>query len=144
MYSWQNDKYEEIKPEECKGLELNLYDLNKNIVSQLTPMTDEEIKKKVNMIQIYHSEIKNIHYMLLCKDFNYYTIFEKSYEGLNEPFGNTIKEIISDLGDIYSIELTKDKMAIEIWIKPSDMPAEIAEPMVFYLFGYDAGVVYYG
>lgn len=141
MYRWNGESWVIIVPDADSGIKMNLYDLNKNVVGQLTPLTDDEIKSKMDVIQSYHLATNNTHYMLLCKEFNYYTIFTYSPGGLFEPFAKTVKDIITDLGGpVYSIELTEDKMAIEIWIKPVGEE----EPLAFYLFAYDAGVVEYG
>ena len=77
IYTWNEEKNEWIKVEAAngQGLELNLYDLNKSIISQLTPMTKEEISLKEDMLNDYRYFSENTYYMLLCKDFNYYTIF---------------------------------------------------------------------
>ena len=141
IYTWVEEKNEWIKVEAAngQGLELNLYDLNKSIISQLTPMTKEEIFSKEDMLNDYRYFSENTHYMLLCKDFNYYTIFSYSVMPSFETFGKAIITIISELGEIYSIEQLQDG-AIEIWIKP----VEEESPYAFYLFPYDAGVVYYG
>ena len=141
MYQWNGANWNLVVPGENSELKMKLYDLNKNVINQLIPLTDDEIKSKMDVIQSYRLATNNIHYMLLCKEFNYYTIFTFSPGGLFEPFAKTVKDIITDLGGpVYSIGLTKDKMAIEIWIKP----AGEEEPLVFYLFAYDAGVVEYG
>ena len=140
MYRWNGDNWEVVVPNEGSGLQMNLYDLNKNVINQLQPLTADEIKTKMDAVQTYHAGVKNKYYMLLCKEYSYYTMFEESPGGLFEPFANTVREIISDLGEVYSIELTEDKLAVEFWIKPVGEE----EPLVFYLFAYDAGVVYYG
>ena len=94
----------------------------------------------MDIIHKLHNENMNNHYMLLCKEYNYYTIFE-SDTMLNMPtFGAAVCEIISNIGDVFSIDATEDGAAIEIWIKPDEQESVF----VFYLFPYDAGVVYYG
>lgn len=140
IYSWQeNDGWGPIDIEN-KGISLNLYELNKTVVSQLPIMTTSDIACKMTIIEDLHKASKNTHYMLLCKEYNYYTIFE-SDSVLNMPtFGAAVCEVISNLGDVYSIELADSKEAIEIWIKPEGEE----NAMAFYLFPYDAGVVYYG
>ena len=52
---------------ENKGIDLNLYDLNKSIVAQLEPMTAEEINEKLNQydkinvgLEIGFANIKSI------------------------------------------------------------------------------------
>lgn len=140
IYSWQeNDGWRPIEFEN-KGISMNLYDLNKSIVNQLPPLTLSEIAVRMDVIHKLHNESMNNHYMLLCKEYNYYTIFE-SDTMLNMPtFGAAVCEIISKLGKVMSIELTETEDAVEIWIVPEGEESAFA----FYLFPYDAGVVYYG
>lgn len=122
-----------------KGFEMNLYDLNKNVISQLDPLTPNEITMKMGMIEEYYINTNNTYHMLLCRDFNYYTIF--TYDSmLSFPnFSGAICTIITELGEVYSIEVNGDGV-LEIWIKPTGEES----PYAFYLFPYDAGVVYYG
>lgn len=120
---------------------LTLYDLNKSIVSQLKPMTMEEIQTKKDVFKSYKEKSDNDYHMLLCKDYSYYTIFKFNMASEFKSFGEAVITIITELGDVYSIEEQNDS-AIEIWIKPNDENVET--PIAFYLFPYDAGVVYYG
>lgn len=119
-------------------VELNLYDLNKSVINQLEPMTLDEIIDNLNLIEEYYHKSDNSFHMLLCKDYNYYTIFAPD-DIITIEFTATVYDIIVSLGTIYSIENTEDG-AIEIWIKPEGEEM----PYAFYLFPYDAGVVYYG
>lgn len=139
LYTVTDGKLTPIEASSDSGLQLNLYDLNKNIINQLDPMTEEEIKSYSALIDEYKNNSNNTHHMLLCRDYNYYTIFEWSEFSPLDKFSNTVIEIISELGTVYSIERLEDG-AIEIWIKPT----EEESVMAFYLFPYDAGVVYYG
>ena len=140
IYSWQeNEGWGPIEFEN-KGISMNLYELNKTIINQLPPLTNSEIAVRMDVIHKLHNESMNNHYMLLCKEYNYYTIFESDIM-LNMPtFGAAVCEIISNIGDVFSIDATDDGNAIEIWIKPDEQESVF----VFYLFPYDAGVVYYG
>ena len=119
-------------------VELNLYDLNKSVINQLEPMTPDEIIDNLNLIEEYYHKSENNFHMLLCKDYNYYTIFAFD-DIITIEFTATVYDIIVGLGAVYSIENTEDG-AIEIWIKPEGEEM----PYAFYLFPYDAGVVYYG
>ena len=141
IYTWQeNDGWRPIEFGEGKGISMNLYDLNQSIVSQLPALTKQDIAARMDVIHNLHNDSMNKHYMLLCKDYNYYTIFECDTM-LNMPsFGVAVCDIITDIGEVFSIDATEDKNAIEIWIKPN----EENNPFVFYLFPYDSGVVYYG
>jgi hypothetical protein len=138
MYS-ENNAWEEFNPGNNVGLNMNLYELNKNLIAQLDPMTKEELDAWYGKFIAYKTKWwKHKHFMLLCKDYNYYTIFEEK-ERTDISFGSVVIEILEGLGTIYSIE-NKDDHAIEIWIKP----VEEETPYAFYLFPYENGVVYYG
>lgn len=124
--------------DENSGLNLNLYDLNRSIIYQLPSLTKEQIFEKKDLIRKYRYDTNNIFHMLLCRDYNYYTIF---VEKENDEFYNLSDAVLTvafELGEVYSIEKTEDG-AIEFWIKPEGEE----EPYAFYLFPYDAGVVYY-
>lgn len=122
------------------NLNLNLYDLNKNIISQLEPLDLNEIGEKMSLFKDFYNKTDNKHYMLLCKEYNYYTIFEYEHMLQFPDFAGAVSNIISELGDVYSIENDNTGGALEIWIKPEGEET----PLVFYLFPYDQGVVYYG
>lgn len=124
---------------ENKGLDFNLYDLNKNVINQLEPMTHNDVAMKMKGIMEYYYDTNNVYHMLLCRDFNYYTIFNHDSMLTFPDFAGAVCTIITELGDVYSIEKTEDG-AMEIWIKPEGEEM----PYAFYLFPYDAGVVYYG
>lgn len=128
-----------LENKENSGLELNLYDLNKSIISQMTPLSISEINATREMIINYYNNSGNIYHMLLCRDYNYYTIFTHDHMKTFPDFSGAIATIITELGDVYSIE-EADGGALEIWIKPDGEEM----PYAFYLFPYDAGVVYYG
>ena len=119
-------------------IELNLYDLNKSVINQLEPMTLDEIIDNLSLVKEYYHKSDNSFHMLLCKDYNYYTIFAPD-DIVILDFMTVVYDIIVYLGAVYSIEITEDG-AIEFWIKPEGEEM----PYAFYLFPYDAGGVYYG
>lgn len=124
------------------NISLNLYEMNKNIIKQLPPLTPLEVFSKKDLFEHYIETTDNIHYMLLCRDYNYYTIFNNNVSLFKEEFKNfsdAVCTIITELGEVYSIELVEGN-SIEIWIKPTGEE----EVYAFYLFPYDLGVIYYG
>lgn len=139
VYCWDEEAGWNLINVETKGLELNLYDLNKNIIEQLNPLTMNEVSMKMSLINEYYQNANNTYHMLLCRDFNYYTIFNYDSMLTLPDFADAVCTIITELGDVYSIELLEDGV-MEIWIKPTGEES----PYAFYLFPYDAGVVYYG
>ena len=139
VYCWDEKTGWSLINVEGKGLELNLYDLNKNIIEQLDPLTTNEVSMKMGLINEYYQKANNTYHMLLCRDFNYYTIFNYDNMLAFPDFAGAVCTTITELGDVYSIELLEDG-AMEIWIKPTGEES----PYAFYLFPYDAGVIYYG
>lgn len=137
VYCWTAEKGWQPVDIENKGLELNLYEINKNIIGQLKPLTRDKLFDKFNIIfSFFTSTHPNTHYMLLCREYNYYTIFEPATSA-TEDFTDAVLGIAADLGEVYAIE--EAESALEFWIKPEGCDS----PMVFILFPYDAGVVYY-
>lgn len=137
IYYYQEEKWHKF--DEGQGLNLNLYDLNKSVINQLPPLTVNDINNKLEVLTQYHNQAKNKHHMLLCKEYNYYTVFESDPMLSIPDFASAVATLIYELGKVYSIELLNDG-AVEIWIKPFEEDL----PMVFYLFPYDRGVIYYG
>ena len=126
------------------GPSMSLYDINKSIIRQMPVLTKKEVKKFCKeCCEEYQALTANTYYMMLCNELNYYTLFVN--DGItkapisNDSLAITLKDIILELGDVYSVSLTENKDAIEIWIK---MP-EKEDPSVFYFFAYEKGVVYY-
>lgn len=134
-YRWNGNEWEEIEPSK---ISMNLYEMNKNIISQLPEIKLEDIDKDIfrNVL------IENCdHYMLLSREYGYYTVFEYGgpFDYICDTFENEVYDIITHIGTVHSLE-EKDDGAIEFWIKPNGEE----EVFVFYLFPYEQGVVYYG
>lgn len=139
IYTWKNDDWEPIKIN-SEGISMSLYDLNKSIINQLKPMETSDFFEKTKLFKELKETTNNRYYMLLCKDFNYYTIFAENSNIAMPHFVSVISEIVMELGKVISIEFTEDKNAIEFWI----IPEGEENAYVFYLFPYDSGVVQYG
>ena len=118
---------------ESSGINMGLYDMNKQIISQLPVLTDLEEKKEV--IHKLHIEWGNFYYMLYGKEISYFTLFK-----IKEPqyFGNEVIECLKNIGEIKAIDFTETQDAIEIWVEDDNGPT------CLYLFPYDNGVVQVG
>lgn len=121
-------------------ISVNLYDLNKSIVSQLdeTISTEDFYKKIIAM----YKNTKNNYYFLYSKEISYFTLFsfkedKDEYDGnFGEIVLSCFPSIFGKTWSIVSAELVSEDQAIEIWIKDSKQ-----EAFVFYLFPYDGGVI---
>ena len=118
---------------------LTLYDVNKNLINSMEPLTKEILQQKENLLNNYFKNANNNYHMLLCRDYNYYTLFAHNFLTVKPDFVSAVLGIVEELGPVYSVDATDDG-AIEIWIKPKGEN----NPYAFYLFPYDSGVVYYG
>ena len=127
-----------IPKEETKAsgnLQMNLYDLNKQIISQMPALDEDGIDLALMTVAAYIKNTENKYYMLLCKDVNYYTLFNISTT-ITEPYA--CEEVLAcacDWGVLKSVEVN-DNDAVEIWVQD-----EQGEAMVMYLFPYDMGVI---
>lgn len=117
------------------GLSLNLYDLNKNLVAQLPPLTKKELQNYVEELDEYHDAAAANYYMLLCHDYRYYTILHFNPESNYDSFGKTVIDCLNNAADIISMEFDKEQNTYEIWVRIDE------QIYVFYLFEYDRGVV---
>lgn len=138
-YIWQNGEYQ-VLTIDCasgEGLQMTLYDLNKNIIEQL-PVMDESAREELNQaVNKFHEDKHAKYYMLLCHERHYYTVFV-ARTGLvsiyhNSSFGKDLLECVDCVGQIKTYEVNDNE--IEIWFT-DDQGTDC-----MHLFPYDAGVV---
>lgn len=135
------------------GLQLNLYELNRNIITQMGPLDEEGIQKARRTIANW-LEANNIiadYYLMYGKESSYFTLFNltnsdeipASYPD-HKPyieFNNLVDAVMACLesvGELYSVDVAKDANAIEIWVKWSDNDVVTC----MFLFDYTEGIVY--
>lgn len=118
------------------NLNMNLYDLNKQIVAQLPDLNKEDLISARDTIVAYYNKTMGQYYMMLCNELKYYTIFAIKPEA-NDYFEDEVIDCLYDFADsIKSIDYdTENKTAIEIWFTKND------EAYVMYLFDYTQGVI---
>lgn len=132
-YIWKDDTWNKFQIE-GGGLELGLYDLNKQIIEQLPTLTPEELENKEETINELHKKYNNEFYMLYGKEISYFTLFKLNKN--TTQFGNEVIDCLKNVGFIKSIDKTETEDAIEIWVQP-----ETIESTCLYLFPYDSGLV---
>ena len=134
LYIYKNGEWEEITAKIAESnIQMKLYDLNKQIMSQMEPYTMEQWEKAAKAITAWDKENAATYYMLLCRDISYYTVFvNDGYELHN--FGDAVRECFEFIGgDVVDIDI--DPGVIEIWVKNEETT------YCFYLFNYETGVV---
>jgi hypothetical protein len=118
---------------ENSGVEMGLYDMNKQIIAQLPDLTDWD--RVEQLFNDFHTSWKNKYYMMYGKEISYFTVFK-----IVEPhlFGSVAMDCIPNVGIVKAIDLTEAKDAVEIWVMYED------KPTCLYLFPYDMGIVQVG
>jgi len=94
-----------------------LYDLNKQIMSQLPPQDPQVFQKNLNLIGAWFSSTDKRHwFMLMCKersDFTILHIVDANYLKTLEE----LQEILQERGTIVAIQYVHGEDAFEIWVK---------------------------
>jgi hypothetical protein len=132
FYIWHDDSWALINVDDS-GINMGLYDMNKQIISQLPELTDLEDKHYT--INNLHAKFNNFYYMMYGKEISYFTLFK-----IIEPqyFGSEVIDCLKNVGIIKAIDFTEAQDAIEIWVENENGPT------CLYLFPYDNGVVQVG
>lgn len=122
---------------------ISLYELNRSIIKQQGPLEEKDIKSKMDILKEFSNTFEK-YSLLYGREINYFTLFVKDKNWELESLGLGVMECLNNIGTIYSIEYTKEKDAIEIWIetKPTEENEGILTCM--YLFPYDSGIVKIG
>ena len=135
-YIYHNGEWHEmaINP---KGIELDLYSLNKQIIMQLPFLEGKIVDSKKKLFNELLEKTRNVYYMLYGKEISYFTVFHyESFE--TENFDDLVVECLENIGNIKSIEYAdEEKNAIEIWVESK----QTHDVTCLYLFPYDTGVV---
>lgn len=114
---------------------MNMYEFNQAGYSGLPNYTDSDFFKANKDILEYLKNHSSKYYMLLNNDEHYYTLFTFKDNFKFKEMSMEIIDIIKELGNVKSIELTEDGNAIEAWIMYN------GQCQVFYLFNYERGVI---
>lgn len=131
-------KYDNAKIKDS-NISMSLYDLNKSIISQLEPLSDDELELNMKLINDWANKLPDTFFMLLSHDENYFTIF-RSRSKKNLEFDNLGQAVITCLKDFYTINsISLNEDSIEIWGKNEEKDNYAC----FYLFPYDRGIVDY-
>lgn len=125
---------------------VSLYELNRSIIKQQGPLEEKDIKSKMDMLKEFSNTFEK-YSLLYGREINYFTLFVKDENCELESLDIGVIECLNNIGTIYSIEYTKEKDAIEIWMEVEiNSDTEESEKLVtcMYLFPYDAGIVKVG
>ena len=131
-YVWHNGEWNVVKMDNS-GFEMGLYDMNKQIISQMPNLTDWD--RVETALLDFDKKWHNDYYMLYGKEISYFTVF-KIKEQI--AFGREVIDVIKNVGAVKAIDPTENADAMEVWVIYDD------EPTCLYLFPYDSGIVQVG
>jgi hypothetical protein len=118
---------------------MSMYDINKQIIAQLSPIDEEDmVVVKREIIRKYCDQMKAEYYMLLCRDINYYTVFRIDTKLADETIEDVLVDCANYIGAIKSIGFTEDEQALELWMTNEE------DTYAAYFFPYDQGVIVCG
>lgn len=130
---WKDGAWNKINYE-GSDINLSLYDMNKQIMTQLPPLVDME--KAAEAVNTLYGKTENEFYMLYGKEISYFTLFR-----MDKPywFFEELILCLHSIGVIKAIDMTEDGNAVEIWVMDDNN-----EATCLYLFPYDDGLVKVG
>ena len=131
--------WQEVPEDGSTEIGMNMYDINKQIIAQLSPIDEEDmVVVKREIIRKYCDQMKAEYYMLLCRDINYYTVFRMDIKLADETIEDVLVDCANYIGAIKSIGFTEDEQALELWMTNEE------DTYAAYFFPYDQGVIVCG
>lgn len=118
-------------------IEINNYQIHKQLYSQMKPLDEEKMKEKLASIGSWFSaHMKQKFFMLMCKEEDYYTVLYIKDMNYSKAV-KELHELLTWQGEILDIRYVHGEDAYECWVKRE----EDEEAKMFYLFLYDWGVI---
>lgn len=114
---------------------MNMYEFNQIGYAALPNYLEEDFHKAKKNILDFLKSHSSTYYMFLNNTEHYYTLFTFKDNFKFKEMSDEIIDIIKELGEVKSIELSEDGNAIEAWIMYN------GQCQVFYLFNYERGVI---
>lgn len=111
------------------GINMSLYEINKNVYAQLPKRTEEELAQFSETLTKFYKNISNARTMLLCREMNYYTIFE--FDDAAEEFETAADAIVTCVGELGELlDVVENEAGLEVWVKLFDS-AEVVMMVLF-------------
>ena len=142
IFMEQNEYDEYVKNKKIKinsdeefNTGISVYEMNKEFMEKEKVLTNKIIKEeKIPLLSDFLKNSKQKYYCLLNPNYHYLTVF--NFNSQNFKKGSIeIIQLCKDLGQLKGIY--EESGTIEIWIQLNDSK----KIEVFYLFGYDKGMV---
>lgn len=131
--SEEHDSTKEDETVSGNNMQLNLYEINRQIVAQLPEFAEEQWDGAMKVLEDWMTGKHNEYFLLYGREINYFTLFKKSAS--EDSLKDCIKECLQNIGPTKAFDIAKDNGAIEIWAEFSGITT------CLYLFEYDDGVI---
>lgn len=140
----ENDKcksyvYNKNNWEEVSGkFSINEYELMKTAVIQLSDYNQAQIEQAKNKIIKFREQNPAQYYMMLNRDYNYYTLFnyDKNNTNPKDKFEEAVMDCILVQGKVKAVDFKDKTDKIEFWVQTDEETCSVG-----YVFPYDEGVV---
>ena len=106
----------------------SLYELNKQILSQLPPQSDEALARNYNIIGSWFGQTPKRWFMLMCKERSDFTMFHITDHQFTKAVFE-LQEVLKERGTVLAIQYVHGEDTFEIWVKDKD-----GEVFMFMLF----------
>jgi len=105
-------------PKEEELPRMSVYELNQQAYKNVKPMNKEKIKNAVfDILDYMEKHIDCKYYMLLCRELNDYTLFNKINVSSFQTSARTVIEIASSRGELLDVRPNEEMGYIEFWVK---------------------------
>lgn len=126
--------------DDAPKMELNNYDMHKQLYAQMKSLSDEDLNKKLVSIGGWFSTFaKDKYFTLMCREIYDFTVFRFNHPNYAEGVSQ-LKKLLENRGEIIDINYIHRENAYECWIKNR----ETEEVRMYYLFSSEWMVIEIG
>ena len=122
-YMIYNDGWQPLEAKvNSDGLQLSIYDLNRQTIAQMVPLNDIEVNKLKEIITKWQEENHIVECLLYGKEIGYFTFLKKDDE-ITEPLADIIIDCLNFVGHqiIYTYNINDDG-SLEFWVDYNGTP----------------------
>lgn len=131
VYSYRNGRFVVQEADKTANVNVSLYDINKQIISQMPDISIEEARKILDDYQWTHASTSYFGFMSFEK--HYFTIFHRTENKQDSMFAAIALECIQNIGLLKTLNIENE--TLEVWLNIGD------EIYQYLIFPYDEGVV---
>ena len=131
VYNYRNGRFVIQEIDKTANVDVSLYDINKQIISQMPDISIEEARKILDDYQWKHASTSYFGFMSFEK--HYFTVFHRTENTQETMFAAIALDCIQNIGHLKTLNIENE--ALEVWL---DIGNEIYQ---YLIFPYDEGIV---